>query len=111
MASQQSIVDYLTEQMSGAGEVTARKMFGEYGVYCDARIIGLICKDQLFLKPTEAGRAFMGEVEEAPAYEGAKPSFVIPEDKWDDREWLAALVRLTHDELPEPKPRKKKGKG
>lgn len=110
MASQQSVVDYLVEQIADAGDVSARKMFGEYGVYCEGKIVALICDDQFFVKPTQAGRAFIGEVEEAPPYEGAKPSFLVPEERWDDHKWMGELVRLTADELPLLKKKVKKAR-
>ena len=92
--------------MEGAGIVTYRKMFGEYAIYCDSRVVALICDNQLFVKQTESGRAFIGDVDEAPAYPGAKPSFLI-EDKFEDREWIGNLIRITADGLPAPKPKKK----
>ncbi|MBU1014080.1 MAG: TfoX/Sxy family protein [Bacteroidetes bacterium] len=109
MASDQNFVDFVLDQIENAGEVTAKKMFGEYGVYSDGKIFALICDNQLFIKPTEAGSAFIGNVVEAPPYTGAKLSFLI-EDKIEDREWLSELVRITVKELPEPKPKKKKKK-
>jgi len=109
MASDQNFVDFVLDQIENAGEVTAKKMFGEYGVYSDGKIFALICDNQLFIKPTEAGRAFIGNVVEAPPYTGAKSSFLI-EDKIEDREWLSELVRVTVKELPDPKPKKKKKK-
>src|SRR5260221_2064822 len=72
MGSRQSIVDYLVGQMATAGAVSARKMFGEYGVYCDGKMVALVCDDQLFVKPTASGRAHVGNVTEAPPYPGAK---------------------------------------
>jgi DNA transformation protein and related proteins len=107
MASSQSTVDFLIGQITAAGDVDARKMFGEYGIYCDGKIIGLVCDDQFFLKPTSAARDFIGEPIQAPPYEGAKPSFLIASDRWDDGDWMAELVRLTTLELPATKPRKK----
>lgn len=108
MASRQETVDYLVEQMSGAGKITARKMFGEYGVYCNGKIIALVCDDRLFIKPTEAGRRFLGDsVEEAPAYPGSKLYLHISGEKWDNADWLADLIRASLPELPEPKPKKK----
>jgi len=71
------------------------------------KVVALICDNRLFVKPTESGRAFIGEVVEAPAYPKAKLSFLI-EDKIEDREWLGELIRLTCLELPEPKPKKRK---
>ena len=84
-------------------------MFGEYAVYCNEKVVALVCDNQLFIKPTEAGRAFIGDPVEAPPYPGAKNSFLI-EDKMDDREWISHLVRITTKELPMPKPKKKKKK-
>jgi TfoX/Sxy family transcriptional regulator of competence genes len=71
--------------------------------------VALICDDQLFVKPTSAGREFIGNVVEAPAYPGAKNSFLI-EDQVEDGEWLTNLLTATAAELTAPKPRKKKKK-
>ncbi len=55
MASSKETIDFLLEQMAGAGTITARKMFGEYGMYCDGKIMALVCDDELFVKrPTPA---------------------------------------------------------
>jgi TfoX/Sxy family transcriptional regulator of competence genes len=103
MSSQQSNVDYIVEQAAGAGSVSARKMFGEYGLYCDGKMVALICDDQLFVKPTVGGRIYAGEVGEGIPYPGAKPCLLIPGDRWEDGDWLAGLIRLTAGELPPPK--------
>ena len=81
-------------------------MFGEYALYSKGRVVALICNDQLFVKPTESGRSFIGEVTEASAYPGAKLSFLI-QDQIEDREWLTKLISLTEKELPKHKPRRK----
>ncbi len=107
MASDQKFVDFVIDQIANAGEITAKKMFGEYGIYSDGKIFGLICDNKLFVKPTKSGREFIGNVVEAPPYQGAKPSFLI-EDKIEDREWLSELIRISVKELPTPKPKKKK---
>ncbi len=107
MASDQNFVDFVLEQVKKAGEITAKKMFGEYGLYADDKLFGLVCDNKLFIKPSISGRAFIGSVVEAPPYEGAKPSFLI-EEKMEDSEWLSELVRISVKELPAPKPKKKK---
>ncbi len=107
MASSQEFVNFVVEQMENAGEIVAKKMFGDYTVYCDRKVLGLICDNKLFIKPTKSGRDFIGEVVEVPAYKGAKPSFLI-EDKIEDKEWLTKLVQISVKELPNPKQRKKK---
>jgi TfoX/Sxy family transcriptional regulator of competence genes len=109
MASDQDFVDFIVDQLEDAGDITSRKMFGGYTIYCDGKVTALVCDNQLFVKPTEAGRSFIGEVVEAPPYPGAKNNFLI-EDGFEDRDWISDLVRITAKELPEPKPKKKKSK-
>ncbi len=109
MASDQNFVNYITDQIEDAGEISAKKMFGEYGLFSDGKIFGLICDNKLFIKPTRGGRDFIQNVVEAPPYPGAKSSFLI-EDKIDNKEWLSELVRISLKELPMPKPKKKKPK-
>ncbi len=108
MATDKGTVEYITEQAAGAGGVTARKMFGEYALYRHGKVVALICGDMLFVKPTDPGRALIGVPEMAPAYPGAKPSFRVAGDLWDDADWLSALIRATAEALPEPKARKPK---
>jgi TfoX/Sxy family transcriptional regulator of competence genes len=103
MASEQRNADYVTEQMSKAGILRNRKMFGDYAIYCDDKVIALFCDDTLFLKATEPGRRALKEVRLGPAYPGAKDSFIISEDEWDDSEYLSTLARITADALPIPK--------
>ncbi|MGU7785136.1 TfoX/Sxy family protein [Burkholderia sp. PU8-34] len=107
MASSQSTADYIVEQMSAAGAVSARKMFGEYGIYCDGKVVALVCDDKLFVKPTPGGKAFLGEYEEGQPYPGAKPCIVISGERWDEREWLSQLIRITAAQLPVPVPKKR----
>ncbi|MFT3790444.1 MAG: TfoX/Sxy family protein [Rudaea sp.] len=104
MSSSQRTVDFILDQIEGAGSVAARRMFGEYGLYCDGRLVALVCDDRLFVKPTGAGRGFLGEVELARPYPQAKPWYLIAEEKWDEREWLARLVAITTAQLPLPLP-------
>ncbi|MEO7108087.1 MAG: TfoX/Sxy family protein [Rhodoferax sp.] len=103
MASKQSTVDFIVEQISSTGIVSAKKMFGEYGIYCGEKMVALVCDDQLFVKPTLGGKAFLGECSEGPPYPGAKPCFIISGEKWDDHEWLSQLMNITSAQLPIPK--------
>lgn len=104
MASNTDFVQYVVDQCSGAGEITVKKMFGEYGIYCDGKIFGLICDDCFFVKPTEVGRRMLKTIDMRPPYEGAKEYFYIADV--DDHEYLSALVRETCKALPEPKAKK-----
>jgi len=108
MSTDKDFIDYIVDQMGDAGNITYKKMFGEYALYCSGKVVALVCDNRLFVKPTNGGKSFIGaNCIEAPAYPGAKPSFLI-EDKIEDREWISELIRITARELPEPKPKKRK---
>ena len=107
MASDESFVEYVAGQMEEAGDIRYRKMFGEYAIYCNEKVVALVCDNQLFVKPTKSGKEYIGEVTEAPAYPGAKPSYLI-DTGLDDSEWLSQLIVITEGELPAPKPKKPK---
>ncbi len=109
MASTSTFVEYVYDQISEAGQVSYKKMFGEYTIYCDGKIVALVCDNQLFVKPTASGRTALGEVVEAPPYPQAKPCFLIKE-QLDDQQLITKVIKLTVSELPEPKPKKVKVK-
>lgn len=106
MANSTDFVQYIADQCSDAGDIVTRKMFGDYGIYCDGKIFGLICDDCFYLKPTEAVRPLLRRVELRPPYDGAKDYFYIADV--DDRDYLSALVSETCKALPEPKARARK---
>lgn len=105
MASDPGFVEFVREQLRGVDGVSHRKMFGEYALYLGNKVVALVCDNQLFLKPTAAGRALLETPLEAPPYPGAKPYLVIDEFL-DDPDFLASLFRATEGEVPEPKPKK-----
>jgi DNA transformation protein and related proteins len=107
MASDLSFVEHVLDQTNASGRVSFKKMFGEYAIYFDEKVVALVCDNQLFIKPTEGGRSNIGAIIEAPPYPGAKPHFVIG-DQLDDRDWMSSLVELTASELPAPKQKKPK---
>ena len=109
MASDLSFVEFIADQIEHAGEITYRKMFGEYALYSDGKVVALICDNQLFIKPTKAGKSFIDNLVEAPPYPGAKLYFLI-DDRIEDKEWMSTLIRLTAEELPVPKPKSTKKK-
>lgn len=111
MATDKSIVEYILEQAQEAGKLHVKKMFGEYGLYCDDKIVAFICDDQLFIKPTEAGRSYLKTVKEGYPYPGAKAYFLISGELWDNSAWFSELIRVTADDLPPPKAKIRKTKG
>lgn len=107
MASTQKFVEFVLDQIHDAGEISSRKMFGEYAIYADGKVVALVADDILFVKQTEGGKKFIGDYQEAPPYPGAKMCFLI-EDQLEDHQFLSELIRITSAEVPFPKPKKSK---
>jgi TfoX/Sxy family transcriptional regulator of competence genes len=107
MATDQKYIDFILDQIHHPAGITYKKMFGEYGLYAGARIFALVCDNQLLIKPTEAGKAFIGTPNLAPPFPGAKPYYLI-QDELEDYAWISSLVKVTVNELPDPKPKKPK---
>lgn len=105
MSSKPEFVGYCAEQCRGAGEITYKKMFGEYGLYCNGKIFALVCDDEFFVKITAPVKEKYPELPEKPPYDGAKNYFLI--DDLDNADYLTKLVTTTCAALPEPKPKKK----
>lgn len=102
MASDPGYVEYVLDQIGPLPGLAHKKMFGEYGLWLDAKIVALVCDDQCLLKPTAAGRALLGgDPPGVPPYPGAKPWLLV--EDLDDGEALRALLRATADALPAPK--------
>ncbi len=109
MPNDQEFIDFVVDQIQNGCDLSYRHMFGGTTLYLNGKVVALICDNQLFVKPTEAGRTYIGMVVEAPPYEGAKNSFLI-EDEIEDAEWLTELFVITEEALPAPKPKKKRTK-
>jgi TfoX/Sxy family transcriptional regulator of competence genes len=104
MASSIGTVEFICDQAGLGKRLAFRKMFGEYALYLDGKVVALICDDQLFLKPTPEGREYLGNVSEAPPYPGAKNFFLLSSDL-DDPDRLSEALRVTARALPEPRPK------
>ena len=76
------------------------------GFYLDGKLVGVVCDDTVYIKPTEAGRALLEQPVLAPPYAGSRDYFRL--DDIEDREAMAALLRAGWEALPLPKPKKKK---
>lgn len=100
MASDQATVDFILEQASRGNDVRARKMFGEYGVYCDERFVGIVADDRLYLKVTDAGAALLPDAERESPYPGAKPHLIVDEEVIESADRLSEVFRATAAALP-----------
>lgn len=107
MASTQDFVDYVCDQAALPGRLTYKKMFGEYALYVEGKVVALVCDNKVYVKPTVDGKRLLGSVVEAPPYPGARPHYQVSEHL-DDRDLLARLFLSTAAALPVPKPKAKR---
>ena len=109
MATDTDFITYVCEQIVDMAPLSYRKMFGEYALYAGNKVVAFACDNQLFIKPTDVGCAFAGQVTLAPPYPGAK-LYMMVNEQLDDADWISQLINITYKELPEPKPKKPKAK-
>jgi len=106
MSTSKSFADYIMDQCSDVPGVSVKKMFGEYGLFLSGKMVGILADDNLFIKPTDAGRELLDDVIFAEPYPNAKPYFLI--ENTENRMLLAELLIRTEKALPMPKPKTKK---
>lgn len=107
MPTDPSFIAKVLEKMEPL-EVTARAMFGGYGLYFEGKNFAIVGDDTLFIKVTEPGRAVAGRIATAAPYPGARPAFKVATAKLNDRAWLVDVVRATCSALVPPKPKARK---
>ena len=106
MATTKDYIEYVCERLHGAGGLRYRKMFGEYMVYVNDKPVLLVCDNTVFVKIVPELAALMADAERGLPYEGAKEMLLV--DEVDNKEFLTGLFNAMYDELPAPKPKKRK---
>lgn len=107
MATSKEFHDYIIENLSHAGNISTRKMMGEYLVYFGGRLAGSICDNCLYLKQTEASLRLLPDAEKAYPYEGSKTLMLIVEDV-ENENLMKQLYEEMYFQLPVTVPKKKK---
>tara|TARA_R110002094_G_scaffold100583_1_gene100778 strand:+ start:536 stop:904 length:369 start_codon:yes stop_codon:yes gene_type:complete len=102
MGTRNELVDRILTQLVPL-DVRARAMFGGWCLYCDDKVVALVCDEQLFVKPSANSEHWQSKLKSAPPYPGAKPCLVVGKRLLEDRERLRSLVQATADALPKPK--------
>jgi TfoX/Sxy family transcriptional regulator of competence genes len=102
MPSDLKAVSFIADHSGLGTRLGYKRMFGEYALYLNTKVVAFVCDNKLFLKPTEAGRALLGSPTEAPAYPGSKNYFLL-EEELEDALLLRRALEITEDSLPFPK--------
>ena len=108
MGSRAETIAHLLDALD-ALPLSARKMFGEYALYLDGKVVALVCDDRIFVKPLPEALALMPEAGLAPPYPGARPHLVA-DAALDEDGALQTLLGAVARALPPPKPKRPKAK-
>lgn len=108
MATSVDFINFVMDQVSAAGDVSFKKMFGEYMVYLDGRACLLVCDDTVFVKILPETTAMFAAhdilPEQGHPYPGAKSHYILDAG---DRDFAVRMIMELARILPLPKPKKK----
>ncbi|MGP1437654.1 MAG: TfoX/Sxy family protein [Treponema sp.] len=106
MSSSKEYLDFILDQLSDLEGITYCAMMGEYIIYYHGKIVGGIYDDRFLVKPIKSAISYMPMASYEVPYDGAKEMLFVNEV--DDKEFLQGLLNAMYEELPFPKPKKKK---
>jgi TfoX/Sxy family transcriptional regulator of competence genes len=104
MGTRADTVAHLLDALSPLS-LSARKMFGEYALYLDGKVVALVCDDLLFLKPTPGAEAALPGCPTGHPYPGARLHLLVTE-ALDDPDRVARALQAIAADLPAPKPKR-----
>ncbi len=107
MPTSKEFLKFLSDQLSSLDGISCRMMMGEYLIYYRGKIAAYVCDGRLLVKPVPSAIKMLPGAEYDAIYEGGKKKLLRVDDV-DNKELLTKLFTAMYDELPEPKPKKKK---
>lgn len=107
MPTSKEFLKFLSDQLSSLDGISCRMMMGEYLIYYRSKIAAYVCDGRLLVKPVPSAIKMLPGAEYDAIYEGGKKKLLRVDDV-DNKELLTKLFSAMYDELPEPKPKKKK---
>lgn len=107
MATTLNFINYVCEQLEGIGEISYKKMFGEYMVYLNNKPILTVCDNTVFVKKLECIEDYMKGANTGYPYDGAKEHYILDIENTElSKEVALQLEKVT----PLPKKRTNKTK-
>ena len=106
MGTTKNFHDYFIEATRGVGGITTRAMMGEYVLYYNGKVVGGIYDNRVLVKDIPAARALLPDARLELPYEGSKLALYL--EDCENAEFVRELFNAIYEELPMPKPRKRK---
>lgn len=105
MSTSKTTINFILEKLKSP-RFSTRAMFGEYALYADGKVVGLICDEILFVKILPASQDLENICEKDSPYPGAKPYYVITEEQLDTIQDLPEILFRISSSLPAKKVKK-----
>lgn len=105
MATSPEFIEYIAEQIALGDRLTHKKLFGEYALYVDGKVVAFACDNSLFIKPSQATARLAPNLPQRPPYPEAK-DYPVADELLDDSDSIRKLILETTSLMPPPKPRK-----
>jgi len=100
MPTSKNFIAYLEDCFSGIRGIRFKAMFGEYALYLDDVVVGLVCDQTLFVKMTDQTTSVLKDlVRTGPPYKGAKDAYVLTEAELEDDELIRLVLWAAHNDL------------
>lgn len=105
MATDREFLDYVAEQIDLGGRLTHKRLFGEFALYVDEKVVAFVCDNSVFIKPSQAVTRLAPDLPQRPPYPGAS-NYPVADELLDDSDAIRTLILETALLMPEPKPKK-----
>ncbi len=107
MATSKEYMEFLMEQLSALDGIYYRRMMGEYLIYYKDKVAACICDERFLVRPVPNAIKMLPSAEYDAMTEGGRKKLLRVDDI-DNRELLTNLFIAIYDELPVPKPKKRR---
>ena len=103
MSSSRDFIDFVLDKLEEQAIFSTRAMFGEYALYANSKVVGLICNDTVYIKILPASKDLESECEKDYPYPGAKLYYVVTEEQLDSIPNLVQILLSISRSLPAKK--------
>lgn len=110
MATTADFIEHVLDAAGLGHRLTSRRMFGEYALYLDGKVVAFACGNSLYVKRTDETAHLTARLPVGQAYPGSKP-YAVADERLDDGPALRTLLLATAEALPLPQPKPKRVKG
>ncbi|MCM1052790.1 MAG: TfoX/Sxy family protein [Ruminococcus sp.] len=102
MATNKEYIEYVSEILKDIGDITYKKMFGEYMIYINSKPLITVCNNTCFIKQKDEIKDLMQNAPLGFPYNGAKEHYILDIDNYElSKKVLIKLESIT------PLPKKK----